>query len=235
MKKYIHVGEISLKKVLVLLLLPFVFISVIYWMNNYQPLTLNRNSETVLQKLVNGNKRFASLKPTHPHETIQQLHTVAKGQHPFAVIICCSDSRVSPELIFDEGIGDLFVIRTAGNMIGGLEIGSVEYAVEHLGVQQIIVMGHEKCGAIMAFIEGGEIPGHIKDIVDSIKLEAEIKAIPINDTNRLDDCVKANVLHGMNQLILQSAIIKEKVNSKQVSIVGMRYDLDDYKVEILHK
>lgn len=191
--------------------------------------------ETTLQKLINGNKRFSLLKPTHPHETIEQLQDAAKGQHPFAVILCCSDSRVSPELVFDEGIGDLFVIRTAGNIIGGLEIGSIEYAVEHLGVKLIVVMGHENCGAIKAFTEGGEITGHIKEIVDSIKMEAEIKAIPINDANRLDDCVKANVHHGIKQLIMQSGLIREKVKSKQLDLVGLRYDLDDFTVTILNQ
>lgn len=190
-------------------------------------------SETALQRLLDGNKRFSMLKPAHPHESIEQLRDVAHGQHPFAAVVCCSDSRVSPELVFDEGFGDLFVIRTAGNVIGGLEIGSIEYAVEHLNVKQIIVMGHEACGAIEAFTEGGEIPGHIKDIIDSIKQEVEIKAIPLNTKDRVDECVKANVLHGMRQLTLQSSIINLKVKNKQLEITGLRYDLDDLSVTIL--
>ena len=191
------------------------------------------NLESPLQRLLIGNKRFSSLHPIHPHATIEQIRNAAKEQHPFAVIVACSDSRVSPELIFDEGIGDLFVIRTAGNIIGGLEIGSVEYAVEHLGVKLIVVIGHENCGAVKAFVEGGKIPGHIKDIVDSIKLEAEVKAIPVGDANRLDDCVVANVQHGVKQLLQQSVIIHERVKSEQVVIVGMRYDLDDLSVKLI--
>ena len=148
-------------------------------------------------------------------------------------MVCCSDSRVSPELIFDEGIGDLFVIRTAGNVIGGLEIGSIEYAVEHLSVKQVVIMGHEGCGAIEAFTEGGEIPGHIKDIIDSIRQEVEIKTIPLNTTNRVDEYVKANVQHGIRQLTLQSKIINEKVKNGLVQITGLRYDLDDLSVTIL--
>lgn len=190
---------------------------------------------TTLQRLLRGNNRFSLLQPTHPDEDIKHLRDAAKEQHPFAIVVCCSDSRVSPELIFDEGIGDLFVIRTAGNIIGGLEIGSIEYAIDHLGVKLIVVMGHENCGALKAFIDGGKVPGHIKDIVDSIKLEAEIKAIPINNANRLDDCIKANVQHGIRQLMLQSEIINEKVKSNQVEIVGLRYDLDDLKVTILNQ
>ena len=190
-------------------------------------------SETALQMLMDGNKRFSMLKPVHPHESIEQLRDVAHGQHPFAVVVCCSDSRVSPELIFDEGIGDLFVIRTAGNVIGGLEIGSIEYAVEHLSVKQVVIMGHEGCGAIEAFTEGGEIPGHIKDIIDSIRQEVEIKTIPLNTTNRVDEYVKANVQHGIRQLTLQSKIINEKVKNGLVQITGLRYDLDDLSVTIL--
>ena len=193
------------------------------------------NLESPLQRLLIGNKRFSSLHPIHPHATIEQIRNAAKEQHPFAVIVSCSDSRVSPELIFDEGIGDLFVIRTAGNIIGGLEIGSVEYAIEHLDVKLIVVMGHENCGAVKAFIEGDEVHGHLKEIVDSIKLEAEIQAIPIDDVNRLNDCVIANIRHGVKQLLLQSVIINERVRNKQIEIVGMRYDLDDLEVKILNQ
>jgi len=114
-----------------------------------------------------------------------------------------------------------------------VEIGSIEYAVEHLGVKLIVVMGHENCGAVKAFIEGGEAPSHIKDIIDSLKKEAEIKAIPITDSNRLDDCVKANVLHGIKQLQTQSTIIQDKLGKGELQIVGARYDLDDFKITII--
>lgn len=135
----------------------------------------------------------------------------------------------------DEGIGDLFVIRTAGNLISGIELGSIEYAVEHLSVKLIVVMGQKSCGAVQAFIEGGEAPGHIKDIIDSIKQEVEIKAIPINNTNRMYDCIEANVRHGIKQLVLQSGIIRNKELNEQVNIVGMMYDLDGLKVNILNQ
>lgn len=190
---------------------------------------------TPLEKLLEGNNHFAHLKPVHPDEDLRHLQDAAKEQHPFAVIVCCSDSRVSPELIFDQGIGDLFVIRTAGNIIGGIEIGSIEYAVEHLKVKLVVIMGHENCGAIKAFVEGNEAPGHIKDIVDSIKKEPEIEAIPMGDNNRLDDCVTANILHGVKQLQVQSAIIQDKLQRRELEILGARYDLDDFKVEFLNQ
>ncbi len=187
-------------------------------------------NHTPLEKLVAGNARFSHLKPEHPDEDEPRLKEASKEQKPFAVIVCCSDSRVSPELVFDQGVGDLFVIRTAGNMIGDLETGSIEYAVEHLGVKLVVVMGHENCGAVKAFIEGGEAPGHIKAIIDSLTKEAEIKAIPVTAVNRLDDCVKANVRHGLKQLQTQSAIIREKMEKGELQLVGARYDLHDYTV-----
>ncbi|MBK8703664.1 MAG: carbonic anhydrase [Saprospiraceae bacterium] len=111
-----------------------------------------------LQRLLDGNARFVSGDLWHPHQTAARVKETASGQHPFAVVITCSDSRVSPEIMFDEGIGDLFTIRTAGNLLSDIELGSVEYAVEHLGAKLIAVVGHTECGAIKAFVEGGEAP-----------------------------------------------------------------------------
>ncbi len=190
-------------------------------------------TETSLQKLVTGNSRFSQHHPVHPDEDMKRMTAISKEQHPFAAVVCCSDSRVPPELLFDQGFGDLFVIRTAGNIIGGVEIGSIEYAVEHLGVKLIIVMGHENCGAVKAFIAGGEAPGHIKDIVDSLKNEQEIVKIPVTDINRLNDCVIANVWHGVKELQTESAIIREKIEKNELQIIAARYDLDDFKVTLL--
>lgn len=194
-----------------------------------------KNEGSSLEKLFNGNARFAKFSPSHPDESKERLKELSAGQHPFAVIVCCSDSRVSPELLFDQGVGDLFVIRTAGNLIGPMEMGSIEYAVEHLGARLVVVMGHEKCGAVKAMIEGGHPHGHIRDIVDSLSAEEEIKAVPINDANRLDDCVKANVKHGIHLLKAESEIIREKLAHNELSIVGARYDLDDLKVSVIEQ
>jgi len=212
-------------------------VTMVVWMGCCQqqrtPDTADMALQTSFGKLINGNNRFSHLRPVHPNEDLQHLRDAAKEQHPFAVVVCCADSRVSPELIFDQGMGDLFVIRTAGHILGGLEIGSIEYAVEHLAVKLIVVMGHENCGAVKAFIEKSETPGHIKDIVDSLKQEKEISAIPENAINRLDDCVKANVVHGINQLKTQSAIIREKLEKGELQVVGVRYDLDDFKISTI--
>src|SRR5690606_34992881 len=130
-------------------------------------------SKKPLERLLDGNKRFEENHPIHPDQTLDRVRDLQQGQHPFAVIISCSDSRVPPELIFDQGLGDLFVIRNAGNIISDYELGSVEYAVEHLDTKLIVVLGHKQCGAIGAFIEhkNDSIQNHIQQIINYIKSE----------------------------------------------------------------
>jgi carbonic anhydrase len=136
-------------------------------------------------------------------------------------------------LIFDQGMGDLFVIRTAGNIIGGVELGSVEYAVEHLGAKLVVVMGHESCGAVKALVEGGEVHGHIQDIIDSLKQEAEIRELVSREGYQLEHCIRANVMHGVRQLNSQSVVVQEKVAQGQLKIIGARFDLNSLKVETI--
>ena len=190
---------------------------------------------TVIEQLMEGNHRFASMHQSHPHDTKQRRVEISEAQHPFAAIICCSDSRVPPELVFDQGLGDLFVVRTAGNLMSGLEIGSIEYAVEHLGVKEVIIMGHKECGALKAFAEGGTVSGHIKDIVDSIKSEQEIRQLPANDKNLLNDCIRANVLHGMHQLKLQSTLLASRINKNELQVLGACYDMRSGVVELIQE
>ncbi len=178
-------------------------------------------------RLMEGNKRFASGHPRHPDESPGHRRKMAKGQKPFAVIVTCSDSRLSPELIFDQGIGDLFVIRTAGNLISDMEMGSIEYAVEHLGVRTILVMGHEECGAIKALMSDEIFHGHIKTIIDSLRQEKEIQyGLTHHD---LPYAIKANVVHQVKSL--QKAFIGFKEESPDpVMINGVVYSLDDGRV-----
>ena len=198
------------------------------------PLTAQpETSETALEKVMAGNARFASLHAVHPDESADRTREVAKAQHPMAVVIACADSRVSPELVFDEGLGDLFVIRTAGNLISDVELGSVEYAVHHLEVPLVIVMGHERCGAVQALVENQHPHGHVQCLIDSLKSEKEIQAVPLDDPNRLEDCIIANVRHQVNTLTTRSELIAEKVKKGELKVVGARYDLDDRKVTIL--
>ncbi len=191
-------------------------------------------AEGEFRSLVQGNKRFYSEHPSHPHDDIATVKQLSDEQHPGAVVISCSDSRVSPELIFDQGLGDLFVIRTAGNIIGGIEIGSVEYAIAHFDIKLVVVMGHQQCGAIQAYLDDSIAPGHIKDIVDSIANEAEIRDIhAYHRNNNADLYVRANVLHGMRQLTRQSDIIRERLLNQEIQVVGAVYKINEGKVEFI--
>ncbi|HET7536058.1 MAG TPA: carbonic anhydrase [Candidatus Didemnitutus sp.] len=124
--------------------------------------------DQALSKVMEGNARFAAGKAIHPDQTAARRIEQAKAQTPFAIVLTCADSRVAPEMYFDQGIGDLFVIRNAGNILDDHVFGSIEYAVEHLHVSLILVVGHDKCGAVTAAIEDGEAPGHIPSIVNEI-------------------------------------------------------------------
>jgi len=184
-----------------------------------------------LQRLIEGNKRFAASKAEHINQSEERRIELAKGQKPFAVVVTCSDSRVPPEIIFDQGLGDIFVIRTAGNIVDDIGLGSIEYAVEHLGVRLIVVLGHEKCGAVDAAVKSGHAEGHIQNLIDAIRpiVEKEKK----NKGDLLDNSVKANVLMVVKKLNSSEPILKEFVHEKKLTIVGARYDLDDGVVTIL--
>lgn len=188
-----------------------------------------------LQRLLDGNARFVNGDLWHPHQTAARVKETASGQHPFAVVITCSDSRVSPEIMFDEGIGDLFTIRTAGNLLSDIELGSVEYAVEHLGAKLIAVVGHTECGAVKAFVEGGEAPGHIADLVEAIAQESEEQAVVKQVGKNLPACIAANVLHGVDQLRHDQPLLSEKITSGEVKLVPMLYDLSSGKVKVLNE
>jgi len=131
------------------------------------------SADIALAELIAGNRRFVSGAMQHPNASDERRAKLAAGQSPIAAVLSCSDSRVPPEIVFDQGLGDLFVVRVAGNIASPAEIGSLEYAVEHLHVPLIVVLGHDKCGAVAAALEavesGGTAPGHVGVIVDAIK------------------------------------------------------------------
>jgi carbonic anhydrase len=183
------------------------------------------------QKLVDGNKRYVEGKMTHPDQTADRRGEVARGQHPFAAIVGCADSRVPPEVIFDQGLGDLFVIRVAGNIADDAALGSLEYAVEHLGVGYIMVLGHERCGAVDATLKGGEAPGHVGTLVRAI--QPAVESVKGKDGDPLDHAVRANVSAVVNKLKAAGPILSERVKYGTLTVVGARYDLDDGAVSIL--
>lgn len=178
--------------------------------------------------LLAGNKRFLDEKSTHPHQNINAVLKNQNSQHPFAVIVTCSDSRVSPEILFDQGIGDLFVIRNAGNLISDIDMGSIEYAIEHLDTKLVIILGHTECGAIKAYLgdkndEYKKHLSHIDNIIETIANENEQKKI--KKTNNLNSCIIANIMHS-KKIIEDNLIIKEH----KTKIISMEYNVHSGKV-----
>ena len=190
------------------------------------------NTLAPLDKLKVGNESFVSGHPVHPDETLNRIRELKKGQNPFVVVVSCSDSRLPPELIFDQGLGDVFSIRTAGNVIGDYELGSIEYAVEHLHCKLIVVLGHENCGAIQAYATSGneKHDDHIQTLVDYIAAEEEEKIIPDSLRSNIDTLVKANIVHAVNLLRSSTPVLKSLVDRNEIKIIGAYYDLDSGNV-----
>ncbi|MCX4246508.1 carbonic anhydrase [Paraliomyxa miuraensis] len=193
-----------------------------------------------LQRLQQGNARFTS--DTRSIETlVSQLRRAeqAQGQRPFAVVLTCSDSRVPVEMIFDQGIGDLFVIRVAGNVIAPSLVGSVEFAAATFGTRLVVVMGHTSCGAVKATLEfirsGGGIPSdNIRDIVERIVPSAKSVVEAAGDRDPaevLAHAVRANVRGSVAHLRNGSRLLEQLVSSGQVAVVGAEYDLASGQVD----
>ncbi len=180
--------------------------------------------EAAMKELIEGNKRFVAGKSKFPNTNSTRRTEVAKGQHPFAIILGCSDSRIPPEILFDRGLGDVFIIRTAGNVVDDIAIGSIEYAAEHLGVQLLVVLGHSKCGAVDATMKGGEAPGHIGSIVK--KLKPVVDATKSKPGDAWLNCVKANVDHLVKELEESKPILSEMVEEGKLKVVGATYDVE---------
>ena len=186
--------------------------------------------DEVVQRLLNGNQRFVKGTTKNPRRAPADFRALAEGQRPAAVIMGCADSRVPPELLFDQGVGDLFVVRVAGNVVGGGGVfvkGSIEYAVAELGVRLIMVLGHSSCGAVKAAIkhvdDGDPLPGAIAELVNRIR-PAVIKAKDMPG-DRLANAISANVLLGVETLNNLDPIVRPAVSKGQVKVVGAVYDL----------
>src|SRR6266704_6660668 len=200
-----------------------------------------------ISRLKEGNERYTIGNPQHPHESSEertQLATnsyenaslifpdmtkrreeLAKSQHPFALVLACADSRVPPEIVFDQGLGDLFVLRVAGNVIDDHSLGSIEYAVDHLAVRLLVVLGHQRCGAVKAandtIAANGKAPGHIQSLVTAIEpaVEATVK-------DDLEATVKANVKNVVQALRSSTPVLKAKIDAGELKVVGAYYSLD---------
>jgi carbonic anhydrase len=184
-----------------------------------------------LKKLMQGNQRYIEQKRTFPDQARSRIVEVAQGQHPFATILACSDSRVTPEIIFDQGLGDLFDIRVAGNFLDDVVLGNMEYAVLELGVPLLVILGHERCGAVKAALDGKALPGHLSTLVEAIK--PAVDATKNQSGDAWDNAVITNVKMNVNKLKSASPILAEAMKAGKLKVVGGRYDLDSGKVEII--
>jgi carbonic anhydrase len=201
-------------------------------------------ADEALKKLMDGNARFVESKMTAGALCdITAREKLAKGQKPYAIVLSCSDSRVPPELIFDQGLGEIFVVRDAGNVTDQIVLGSIEYAAEHIGSPLIVVLGHERCGAVTATVDAnGKGEGNIGAIVKAIapalkKAKGECcknrKGCDKKDKAKLIECVvDMNARMVAANLVKQSKVIAELVKEGKVRVVAAKYDLDDGKVTL---
>ncbi len=181
-----------------------------------------------------GNRRFVSGQSIHPKQGHSDIVELVRGQNPTVVLFGCGDSRVAAEIIFDQGLGDMFVVRTAGHIIDSAVLGSIEYALDVLNVPLIAILGHDQCGAVAATLktlDSGEIPhGFIRDIVE--RLTPSILAGRREGLTRVDEFEARHVQETGMQLMDRSKIISERVNSGRAAIVGLTYELGEGRVHL---
>jgi carbonic anhydrase len=183
-----------------------------------------------LQRLKEGNQRFVNGQSIKPRQNLARIKEVASGQNPFATIVGCSDSRVPNEIIFDQGLGDLFIVRTAGQVSSYASWGSIEFAEEILGTKLIVVLGHTQCGAVKAAVNLSDVPGHIVTLINAIKPAVE-KARNNQSTPVLDNAIRENIKMQVEQLKGLEPILAKRVREGSITIVGALYDLESGLVE----
>lgn len=192
--------------------------------------SMDINPDSALDKLMAGNGRFVEEKRVKGNQNQVRLLEVVEGQNPFAAILSCADSRVPVEIVFDQGLGDLFVCRIAGNIASPQEVGSLEFGTVVLGAKVIMVLGHQNCGPVKAAMDGGELPGQIGSV---------IKKIDIGDVTgkndhaaSVEEATKANVLHQV-EVLKQSPLVTELIDQDKLKIVGAYYSLNSGEVTLL--
>ncbi len=197
------------------------------------PATEQARPGEAMRELLEGNARFVNGKPARKELGASRRHALALGQHPKAAILSCSDSRVPPEHLFDQGLGDLFVIRLAGNVPEPAAVGSVEYAVEHLGVGLVVVLGHHSCGAVQAALQGGEPEGDVGLIVKDIEPAVRAaRAAGKNGAALEDAVVHENARRAAAALTERSAAVRRLVREGKLEIKVAVYDLETGKLEL---
>lgn len=183
-----------------------------------------------LQALIDGNLRFAEGRPRRPHQDDAHRRALTDGQHPHAVVLACSDSRVSVEILLDQGFGDLFVVRTAGHVLDRSVVASVEFAVAQLGVSVALVLGHESCGAVAAaqryLADGHDLPGSMPALVEGVRDH-------LDPEDPSHDAVARHVRGTITELTAGSALVREAQRSGLLSVVGGVYGLGDGRMVLV--
>jgi len=187
--------------------------------------------DEALERLLIGNRRYAAMRQVHPRQTTVHRQTLVEGQHPFAAILSCSDSRVPSELIFDQGLGDLFIVRTAGHAVNPLVLASLEYAVFALQVPLVMVVGHASCGAVTSVMEAHDLPGHLPDLADSLR--PALAAVDTTEDDAIEQAIRANSCFTAAYLRDNSTVMAEATTADRARIVPAYYDLGTGLVEVL--
>jgi carbonic anhydrase len=195
----------------------------------------NTSPVTAWKALKEGNERFVAGRPEHPSQSVEHRASLAAGQKPTAVVFGCADSRVAAELIFDQGLGNMFVVRTAGQVIDSAVLGSIEFAVTMLDVPLIVVLGHDSCGAVkaaLAAIDDGAIPGgFVRDVVE--RVAPSILMGRRDGLSRVDEFEERHVSETLAQLMARSSAIAERVSAGTLAIAGVTYHLADGKAALV--
>ena len=186
------------------------------------------SADAVLRELKAGNEHHVAKRYQHPHQTAARQKELSSGQAPHAIILSCADSRVAPEIILDQGLGDLFDVRVAGNVASDTELASIEYAAEHLHTPLVVVMGHQMCGAVTAAAKGGDAPGHLPTLLALIRPAVEQARSQPGDL--IDNAVRANVEHVVQQIRTSKPVLAELTEHKTLTVVGAVYSLNTGKV-----
>jgi carbonic anhydrase len=190
----------------------------------------NMSAARALQLLLDGNRRFVTGRMEHPNQSPDRRGEVAKGQHPFAAVLSCSDSRVPPEIIFDRGLGDLFVVRVAGNVATDLTIESLDYSVKHLGVRVVMILGHTKCGAVTAAVLGHEEEGDVGPMLTELQPVVDESKGEAGDP--VENAIRQNVLYVMKK-VANAPEFQPMIKGGELKIIGGIYDLETGKIEML--
>lgn len=187
--------------------------------------------DEALQMLLDGNKRFVGASLSHPHQDPGRRQELGGGQAPFAAVLACADSRVPPEVLFDQGLGDLFVVRVAGNIVNDQLLGSLEYAAAHLHTPLIMVMGHSKCGAIGAVASGAELEGHIASLAPAI--QPAVDKVKGMEGDLTDNAAKEVARMTAHQLRTSQPVLANLVNEGKLKVVPAFYELESGEITLL--